>query len=88
LTERWCAISAWENNDENVGSWRAGNQKKLLKGNVLILRLRFKIPMEATEDATTEPFSTTETKVKWGFNGGMDYPMNLMLPFQMDKSLE
>jgi uncharacterized protein YndB with AHSA1/START domain len=81
------AISAWESNDENVG---VGEQeiKKFTKGERIDFELRFKIPMEATEDAyiTTEAISTTETKVKWGFNGGMDYPMNLMLPFfQMDK---
>ncbi len=28
----------------------------------------------------TEAVSPTETKVKWGFNGHMDYPMNLMIP--------
>jgi hypothetical protein len=45
-----------------VGSWRAGNQK-ITKGERIDFELRFKIPMEATEDAyiTTEAISTTET---------------------------
>jgi len=81
------AVSAWESNDENVG---VGEQeiKKIAEGKRIDFELRFKTPFEATEDAymTTEAISATETKVKWGFNGGMDYPMNLMLPFlQMDK---
>jgi hypothetical protein len=81
------AISAWESNDENVG---VGEQeiKKITEGDRIDFELRFKTPFEATEEAymTTESISSTETKVKWGFNGEMDYPMNLMLPFlQMDK---
>jgi hypothetical protein len=81
------AISAWESNDQNIG---VGEQeiKKITEGEQVDFELRFKTPFEATEDAyiSTEAISSTETKVKWGFNGGMDYPMNLMLPFlQMDK---
>lgn len=81
------AIAAWESDDENVG---VGEQeiKKITEGERVDFELRFKIPMKTTEDAyiTTEAISATETKVKWGFNGKMDYPMNLMLPFlQMDK---
>lgn len=81
------AISAWESTNENVG---VGEQeiKKITEGERIDFELRFKTPFEATEDAyiSTEAISSTETKVKWGFNGGMDYPMNLMLPFlQMDK---
>ena len=81
------AISAWESTNENVG---IGEQeiKKIKEGERIDFELRFKTPFEATENAymTTEAISATETKVKWVFNGGMDYPMNLMLPFlQMDK---
>jgi hypothetical protein len=81
------AISAWESSDENIG---VGEQeiKKITEGKLIDFELRFKSPFEATEDAymTTEAISSTETKVKWGFNGGIDYPTNLMLPFlQMDK---
>jgi hypothetical protein len=28
----------------------------------------------------TEAISPNQTKVKWGFDGKMPYPMNLMLP--------
>lgn len=81
------AISAWESTDENVG---VGEQeiKKITEGERIDFELQFKTPFEATEEAylTTEAISSTETKVKWVFNGGMDYPMNLMMPFlQMDK---
>ncbi len=81
------AIAGWESNDENVG---VGEQEivKITEGERVDFELRFKIPFESTEDAyiTTEAISATETKVQWGFNGGMDYPMNLMLPFlQMEK---
>jgi hypothetical protein len=30
---------------------------------------------------TTEAVSEVSTKVKWGFDGKMNYPMNLMLLF-------
>ena len=30
---------------------------------------------------TTESISENQTKVKWGFNGHMDYPMNIMMLF-------
>lgn len=83
------AISAWESNDKNVG---VGEQeiKKITEGEHIDFELRFKIPFEATDNAymSTEAISTTETKVKWGFNGSMAYPMNLMLPFMgMDAML-
>ncbi|SDY06992.1 SRPBCC family protein [Flavobacterium degerlachei] len=81
------AISAWESTDENVG---VGEQEiiKITEGDRIDFELRFKSPFESTADAymSTEAISATETTVKWGFNGVMDYPMNLMLPFlQMDK---
>ena len=39
--------------------------------------------MEATEHAymTTTAISENETKVAWGFDGHMAYPMNMMLLF-------
>jgi hypothetical protein len=84
------AISSWDSKNENVG---AGEQeiKKITEGERIDFELRFKSPFEATEEAymTTEAISSTETKVKWGFNGGMDYPMNLMLPFMgIDEMIE
>jgi len=40
-------------------------------------------PFEATDDAymITQEVAPTITKVKWGFSGSMDYPMNIMLLF-------
>jgi len=81
------AISAWDSTNENVG---VGEQEviKITEGERIDFELRFKTPFESTADAymSTEAISATETKVKWGFNGAMDYPMNLMLPFlEMDK---
>jgi hypothetical protein len=82
------AISAWESNDEN-GSWRAGNQKKLLKGNVLILNcvLRSDGGHRGCLYYWQKFTSTTET-VKWGLMGyGLSYESNVTF-FQMDKSWE
>lgn len=83
------AISAWESDNENVG---IGEQeiKKITDGERIDFELRFKVPFEsvATAYMTTEANAATETKVKWGFNGQMPYPMNLMLPFMgMDEML-
>jgi hypothetical protein len=83
------AISTWESKNENIG---IGEQeiKKITEGERIDFELRFKSPFEATEEAymTTEAISASETKVKWRFNGGIDYPMNLMLPFMgMDEMI-
>lgn len=75
-------VSAWESDDQEVGK---GEQeiKSIVDGERIDFELRFYEPFEATEPATmvTERVSDNETKVKWGFNGHMDYPMNLMLVF-------
>jgi len=38
---------------------------------------------ESTEPAymTSESVSENQTKLKWGFSGHMDYPMNIMILF-------
>jgi hypothetical protein len=82
-------VSAWESDDENVGK---GEQeiKKINEGERIDMELRFIKPFEATDNAymTTESINEKETKVRWGFNGRMDYPMNLMLLFMnMDEML-
>lgn len=75
-------ISSWDSKDENVGT---GEQEilKIEEGKRIDFELRFTKPFEATDYAymTTEPISSDETKVKWGFNGKMNYPMNIMLLF-------
>lgn len=75
-------ISAWESKDESVG---VGEQEiaKIVEGERIDLKLRFKEPFEANDDAymETEAISESKTKVKWGFEGKMPYPMNIMLLF-------
>lgn len=75
-------VSAWESQKDDVGT---GEQeiKKITEGERIDFELRFIKPFEATETAymTTEAISSTQTKVKWGFNGHMAYPMNLWLLF-------
>ncbi|WPR70506.1 SRPBCC family protein [Flavobacterium sp. NG2] len=83
------AIAGWESENEQVGT---GEQeiKSITPGERMDVELRFKKPFEATDNAyfTTEAISDKETKVKWGFNGRMPYPMNLMLPMmKMDELL-
>jgi uncharacterized protein YndB with AHSA1/START domain len=82
-------VSAWESNEKNVGM---GEQeiKNIVEGERIDFELRFKKPFEATDNAfmTTEAVADAQTKVKWGFNGKMNYPMNIMLLFMdMDKML-
>jgi hypothetical protein len=82
-------ISAWESNHENVGK---GEQeiKNIEQGKRIDYELRFKEPFESTAGASmsTEAVSETQSKVKWSFNGHMNYPMNIMTLFMdMDKML-
>jgi len=75
-------VSAWESDNKDVGK---GEQeiKKITEGERIDFELRFFEPFESTEPAymTTESISENQTKVKWGFNGHMDYPMNIMMLF-------
>jgi len=75
-------ISAWNSKNKEVGK---GEQEimKITDGERLDFQLRFEIPFEATDNAymTTDSISENQTKVKWGFTGKMDYPMNFMLLF-------
>ncbi len=75
-------VSAWDSKVEDVGT---GEQeiKKITDGERLDFELRFIKPFESTEKAymTTENVTEGQTKVKWGFNGHMNYPMNMMLMF-------
>ncbi len=75
-------VSAWKSDQEEVG---VGEQEitKITPGERIDYELRFFVPFESTEQAylTTENAGEGKTLVKWGFNGHMDYPMNLMLLF-------
>jgi len=82
-------VSAWESQADSVGK---GEQeiKKITEGERIDFELRFEKPFEATDFAymTTESLDSSQTKVKWGFNGKMPYPMNLMCLFMdMDAML-
>jgi uncharacterized protein YndB with AHSA1/START domain len=75
-------VSAWESDDKNVGK---GEQEivKITDSERIDYELRFLEPFEATEAAyiTTKEVSDSSTLVSWGFNGHMNYPMNIMLLF-------
>lgn len=75
-------VSAWESKVDSVG---VGEQeiKKIKEGERVDFELRFIEPFEATEPAfmTTEAVSENQTKVRWGFSGHMNYPMNIMMLF-------
>ncbi|MEO8147471.1 MAG: SRPBCC family protein [Bacteroidia bacterium] len=81
--------SAWDSNIKDVGK---GEQEivKISEGERIDLALHFIKPFEGDANAfmTTESVAENQTKVKWGFNSKMPYPMNLMLLFMnMDKML-
>lgn len=75
-------VSAWDSDNPDVGR---GEQEimKITEGERIDYELRFKEPFEATDNAylTTMAVNDSVTTVAWGFNGHMDYPMNLMLLF-------
>ena len=82
-------VASWDSEMKDVGK---GEQeiKKITEGERLDFELRFLKPFKATDNAymTTEATADNQTKVKWGFDGKMNYPMNLMLLFcDMDKML-
>ncbi len=75
-------ISSWDSKKKEVGK---GEQeiKKITDNQRIDYELRFFEPFESTEYAyiICEKDTSAGTKVKWGFNGHMNYPMNLMLLF-------
>ncbi len=82
-------VSTWESNQKNVGK---GEQeiKKIRLSERIDFEIRFIKPFAGVASAymTTEPISANETKVKWGFDSKMKYPMNLMLLFMnMEKMI-
>lgn len=75
-------VSMWESENKEVGK---GEQeiKSIDEGNRMDVKLRFKIPFEAEDDAyfVTETVSENQTRVKWGFTGAFPYPFNIMQLF-------
>jgi hypothetical protein len=76
------SILKWESEHPDVG---AGEQeiKKIVDGERIEVELRFKKPFESTSigHTITESVGEDKTKVKWGFEGSMPRPMNIMLLF-------
>jgi len=81
--------AAWESDNKHVGK---GEQTitKITDGERMDMDLHFIKPMEGKGSAfiSTEALSPNQTKVKWGMNGRMHYPLNFMLVvINMDKML-
>lgn len=82
-------ISAWESDNKEVG---VGSQEivKVTPNERIDMKLKFKEPFEAEDKAffTTTALSENKTKVVWGFDGHMPWPMNIMQLFMdMDEML-
>lgn len=82
-------ISAWESEKDDVGK---GEQKitAIKEGERIDYEIHFIKPMESTATAymITEAVSDNQTKVRWGFDGKMNYPFNVMRIFMdMDKMI-
>ncbi|OYU96035.1 MAG: polyketide cyclase [Bacteroidetes bacterium B1(2017)] len=83
------AVSSWKSTNKDLG---AGEQEILgiTEGEKIDFELRFKEPFESKDHAfmSTTSVNDSTTLVKWGFDGKMDYPMNIMLlAMDMDKML-
>ncbi len=83
------AIMKWNSKVKNVG---VGEQEILTinEGKSIDWKLHFLKPFRSTSRAymLIESISANETKVRWGFDGRMGYPMNVMLLLMnMDKML-
>ena len=75
-------VSAWDSESDEVGK---GEQEiiAIVEGERIDYELRFLRPFESTDQAyiITESAGMNQTTVKWGINGKMTYPMNVMLLF-------
>ena len=75
-------VSKWESELEDLG---VGEQEimKIAEGERIDYELRFLEPFESKAAAwmATEAVGDDKTKVKWGFDGRFDRPMNIMLLF-------
>lgn len=82
-------VSAWDSDKKDVGK---GEQEitAIKEGERIDYELRFIKPFESKAKAymTTEAVNDSTTKVKWGFESKMVYPMNLMRLFiDMEKAV-
>jgi hypothetical protein len=73
-------VSAWESKKEEVGK---GEQeiKKIVPNKEIDYELRFISPFTSTDNGSikTEIVDSTHTKVIWGFDGRMNFPMNILI---------
>ena len=73
-------ISAWESDDKRLGK---GEQEitNIVHNERIDVALRFEKPFKSTSPSylATEKVSAGVTKVTWGFEGAMPYPMNFMM---------
>ncbi len=80
--------SAWKSNNKQVGQ---GEQSitNINDGKRIDIAIHFIKPFEGNSTAymTTDAVSENQTLVKWGFNGTMKYPMNIMLVVMNMKKL-
>jgi hypothetical protein len=81
-------VNSWEGN-KKVGT---GEQEitGIVEGKKLSTELRFIKPFKsvAQSSMTTEAVENNSTKVTWGFEGSMNYPMNVMRLFMnMEKAI-
>jgi hypothetical protein len=79
-------ISGWDGNDVGKGE----QEIKKMEGDRIDYELRFERPFKATNTAfmTTQAINDSTTKVIWGFEGKMNYPLNAMSVFtDMSKSI-
>jgi Polyketide cyclase / dehydrase and lipid transport len=81
-------VNSWVGN-KKVG---AGEQEitGIIEGKGLNTELRFIKPFKSIAQATilTEPAGSNATKVSWGFESKMNYPMNIMKLFMnMEKAI-
>ena len=79
-------LSTWESKKKNVGK----GEQQIIKVSVpksIELELRFikPYPSIARVYMTTDSMSRNETIVSWGIASKMNYPMNLMLLFNVQK---
>jgi len=82
-------VSAWSSERGDVGS---GEQEitNIVEGQRIDYELRFLEPWESRMPAymITEKVNENQTKVRWGVNGKVKYPMNLMMAFMnVDKAI-
>ena len=75
-------VSSWHSDNPDVGT---GEQeiKAIVEAQRIDYELRFMAPFAAVSPAymQTEAISPEQTRVTWGFEGHVPYPMNLMLLF-------